>query len=430
MRQQQGRNARSAGAGSGRSGGVSRRWALTGGLGIAAGVVAAPVARADSVASSDPERGSAAATSRATYARRARASYRALQRYFYDAETGFYLEEYPRTSDNPWSYVWPFSQAMLATQTMAGIPGIGRRYRDDVDDRYTALEAYWNAETDPPGYDSYLRPPHGHGGDKFYDDNEWNALGFLQRHYMTAGGDRAALRRAAEIFDLVVYGWDTDPSHPCPGGVFWTQATWSNDRNTVSNAPGAEVGLRLYLADRKPSLRGPGSPPGKYFLEWATKMYDWTRTWMLAPNQLYWDHVDLEGNIEKTQWSYNQGVMIGAGVLLYRATGKRKYLQQARDTAVAALAYYAENERYFDQPSRFHAIFFANLLQLSVHWPDPAYRKAMEWYANESRRRFRDPETGLYRFEGDDPVTLLEQSGMIRIEAMLAWNPKDYRKLT
>jgi mannose/cellobiose epimerase-like protein (N-acyl-D-glucosamine 2-epimerase family) len=122
--------------------------------------------------------------------------------------------------------------------------------------------------------------------------------------------------------------------------------------------------------------------------------------------------------------------MIGAGALLYRVTGQREYLAQARDTATKALAYLAENERYFDQPARFHAIFFANLLMLSAIAPDPAYRRAMEWYADESHRRFHDPATGLYRFQGENPVTLLEQSGMIRIEAMLAWDPSDYHKLT
>ncbi|WP_020580029.1 glycoside hydrolase family 76 protein [Actinopolymorpha alba] len=388
----------------------SRRTALVGGLAAAAGMAGASVARADSVP---------LPVSLVRYARRADESYAALQRYFYDPQTSFYLEEYPREGGNPWSYVWPFSQAMIATQTMAGIRAGGPRYLEDVADRYTALEAYWNAGTNPPGYDSYLRPPAGHGGDKFYDDNEWNALGFLQRHYMTEDGDRPALERAAEIFDLVVYGWDTNPNHPCPGGVFWTQATWSNDRNTVSNAPGAEVGLHLYLATKKP-----------YYLDWSIRMYEWVRSYMLAPNGLYWDHVDLAGNIQKTQWSYNQGTMIGAGVLLYRATGERKYLDQARDTATKALAFYAQNERYFNQPARFHAIFFANLLQLQAIQPDPAYRQAMEWYADEARRRFHDAATGLYRFTGTRPVTLLEQSGMIRIEAMLAWDPRNYGKLT
>ena len=402
-------------------GAVSRRAALVGGLAAATGLGTASTAYAGSPTAATPNTvtPTAGTPNAARYARRAEASYAALQRHFYDAETSFYLEEYPRTGGNPWAYVWPFSQAMVATQVMAGIPGIGGRYANDVRDRYAAVEAYWNAETDPPGYDSYLRPPLGQGGDKFYDDNEWIGLGFLQRHHMSRRGDKAALARAAEIFNLVVFGWDTDPTHPCPGGVFWTQAPWSSDRNTVSNAPGAEVGLHLYLATRK-----------KYYLDWSVRMYEWTRTNMLAPNGLYWDHVDLAGTIEKTQWSYNQGVMIGAGVLLYRATGQRKYLDQARDTARRALAFYAENERYFDQPARFHAIFFANLLQLWAVRPDPAYRSAMQWYADESHARFRDPATGLYRFEGDDPVTLLEQSGMIRIEAMLAWDSRDYARLT
>jgi hypothetical protein len=386
----------------------SRRAALAGGLGattaIATGTRLSPYAYAD---------GSA-------YAARSAATYTALQHYFHDPETSFYLETYPREGGNPWSYVWPFSHAMIGTQVMAGIRGIGRSYGDDVDDRYQALEAYWNSETDPPGYDSYLRPPYGQGGDKFYDDNEWIALGFLQRHYMTPGGDPDAVQRAKEIFDLVVFGWDTDETHPCPGGVFWTQADWSNDRNTVSNAPGAEVGLRLYL------ITG-----DDYYLDWSIRMYEWVRTWMLAPNGLYWDHVDLAGNIEKTQWTYNQGTMIGAGALLYRATGDQSYLDQALETADLALAFYAADERYFTQPAFFHSIFFSNLLQLSTIRRSPDYRRAMTKYADQARERFQDRRTGLYRFNGPDhPVELLQQSAMVRIEGMLAWQSEDYDKLT
>ena len=348
------------------------------------------------------------------YRRRAVAAYDALRKFFRDPDTGYYLEEYPRVSENPWCYVWPYSQAMIAGQCMAGIPGIGPRYRRYVERDYRVLEDYWNAETDPPGYDSYLRPPHGQGGDKFYDDNEWIALGLLQRHQMHGG----RLERAAEIFDLVVFGWDDDPSHPCPGGVFWTQADWSRDRNTISNGPGAQVGLHLAMATGQRSR-----------LDWALRMYEWTRGCLLAPNELYWDHIDLEGNIEKTQWSYNQGVMIGAGELLYRATGKKRYLQQARRTAEAALAYYADG-KYWEQPARFHAIFFANLLRLWTITHDERYRTAMRDYADEAYERFVDRSTGLYRFEGDEPVTLLEQAGMVRIQAMSAWSPRDYTKLT
>lgn len=394
----------------GRRGALNRRTLVAGAGALSLGAIGATANPASATEPGATEPG----VDRRRHRQRAVAAYRALRRYFRDPGTGYYLEEYPRISDNPWCYVWPYSQAMIAGQCMAGIPGIGRRYRRYVESDYRVLEDYWNSETDPTGYDSYLRPPNGQGGDKFYDDNEWIGLGFLQRHYMQ--GHR--LDRAAEIFDLVVFGWDDDPSHPCPGGVFWTQADWSRDRNTVSNGPGAQLGLHLALATGERS-----------HLDWALRMYEWTRGCLLAPNELYWDHIDLEGNIEKTQWSYNQGVMIGAGELLYRVTGREQYLRHARRTADAALEYYAEG-RYWEQPARFHAIFFANLLRLWTITREEKYRTAMRSYADEAYDRFADPETGLYRFEGADPVTLLEQAGMVRIEAMLAWSPEDYTKLT
>jgi hypothetical protein len=134
------------------------------------------------------------------------------------------------------------------------------------------------------------------------------------------------VRRMGEIFDLVVSGWDTDPAHPCPGGVFWTQAPWSSDRNTVSNAgsagrtaplPGDARSRPVDLVE--PDVRLGADQHG------GTERCVLGTTWGLA------------GNIEKTQWSYNQGVMIGAGVLLYRATGRRRYLTEARDTAARPL---------------------------------------------------------------------------------------------
>jgi rhamnogalacturonyl hydrolase YesR len=168
----------------------------------------------------------------------------------------------------------------------------------------------------------------------------------------------------------------------------------------------------------------------EYYLDWSIKMYEWVRHCLLAPNGLYWDNINLDGEIWEAQFSYNQGTMTGAGALLYRATGDTTYLDQAEDTAMTALDFYRQDERYFTQDTRFHAIMFANFLQLSVLRPSPRYREEMVWFAEEAYRRYRDHETGLYRFVGPDPVTLLEQSGMIRIEGMLAWLPRDYHKLT
>lgn len=337
---------------------------------------------------------------------RATAAYGALQEYFLE-DNGLYLEEYPNTNDNPYSYVWPFSQAMTATIDMTALPRVGRQYRAELGSDLEALELYWNDTTTPPGYDSYVRPPLGQGGDKFYDDNEWLALEFLRLY--TRDGDDAYLERAKEIFELVVYGWDDDPSHPCPGGVFWTQAPWSQDRNTISNAPGAQIGLHLFEITKDDE-----------YLDWAKRMVAWTDGCMLAPNGLYWDNIKLDGSIDKTQWSYNQGMMIGAKVLLYRATGDSGYLRQAQDVARAALKYYGGAGRYYTQPARFNAIFFKNLLLLNEEAANPSYRKAMQNYADEVWRNVREPRTNLFKFEVYKPVTLLEQAAMAQIYATLA----------
>jgi len=346
--------------------------------------------------------------------RRAIASYEAMQRYLYLPDVKLYKEQYPeQPGQNPYSYVWPFSQAMAATIDLAGIRKIGAQYKDDVGDRLEGVELYWNNTTTPPGYDSYVRPPLGWGGDKFYDDNEWIALEQVQWYRMT--GDQQALARAKQVFDLVVYGWDNDPTHPCPGGVFWTQASWSRDRNTVSNAPGAELGLHLY------EITG-----DRYYFDWAKRMYDWVNTCLLAPNGLYWDHIDLAGNIEKTQWSYNQGTMIGASVLLYRITGDSQYLRRAEAIADAALEYYGGAGRLYRQDPPFNAIFFKNLLLLESINHDKRYRKMMQDYADEMWRSARDPETGLFVFEATKPTSLLYHAAMVQIYATLAWSPQDY----
>jgi len=349
---------------------------------------------------------------------RAIASYNAMQAYFYKNDgSHLYLEQYPANpGDNTYSYEWPFSQAHIATLDLTNMPGnTGKSYLPALADRSLGQEHYWNTTgaTGLPGYDSYPRPPYGNGGDKFYDDNAWVGLAKIQQYKMT--GDAATLARAKQIFALDVSGWDTDTTHAAPGGIFWTQAPWSHDRNTVSNMPVAELGLRLY------QITG-----DKYYLGWAQKTYDWTNAHLLAPNGLYWDHLDLQGNIEKTQWSYNQGVPVGVNVLFYQVTGDKTYLQRAENIAKAALAFYGQYNRLYTQPAFFNSIFFKNLLLLQSADNDKQYEKAMTAYGNNVWKTYRDPATGLFHTDGSATTTLLEQAAMTQIYAVLAWKSKQY----
>lgn len=356
----------------------------------------------------------APAHTRGREAQRAVAAYQALQRYLYVADgSSLYHERYPvQSGDNAYSYEWPFSQAHVATLDLTGMPG-GHAFAADLADRARGQERYWHAEggtTGLPGYDSYARAPYGGGGDMFYDDNEWVGLAKVQQYLMT--GDHAALARAKQIFALVESGWDSDATHPDPGGVFWTQATWSHDRNTVSNMPGAELGLRLYQVTHD-----------RAYLDWSLRMYDWTNRYLLSPDGLYWDHVDLEGNVNTVYWSYNQGVPVGVNVLLYKATHDRTYLRRAETVASAAYEYFVTGGRLAEQPIFFDSIFFKNLLLLESVTGGHRYRDAMRAYADSVWQDHRDASTGLVHLDADGSTEAIQQAALVQLYAVLAWPP-------
>lgn len=345
---------------------------------------------------------------------RATASYNALQRYFFlgVGEHKLYIEEYPKQSyDNPYSYLWSLREATAATVDMAGLRRIGGRYSDDVRDRLDALQLYWDSQKTPPGYDSYLPPTLGQGGDIYYDDNAVVGLELERIYRMT--GDKALLDRAEQVFKLIRYAWDDNPTQ-CPGGLYWTQGTWYKPiKATNVTALSSEFALHLYEFAHDP-----------YYLEWGKRMYEWTRTCMQSPEGLYWNDIDMQGNINKALWIYNDGAMVGSGVLLYRITGDVEYLRQAESTAQASMRYFGSGGRYYIQPPIFDAIFFKNLLLLDSVHHDPKYRQAMQAYADKMWKLYRDPETGLFKLDANRPVQLLEQSAMVQIYAALAKDPR------
>ncbi len=364
-------------------------------------------------------------TSGSVWAERATELYAALQRYLYLGadQHHLYQERYPHEdTDNAYSYLWPMREATAATIDLAVVPGLGGRYEDDVRDRFAGLSAYWNTDHTPPGYASYVVPPLGGGGDLFYDDNAIVGLEFVRqylRHHRAP--DRL---RAEQIFDVLTHGWDTDASHPCPGGMFWVDAMWTSIRAANVTGLTTELAAHLYEITRERS-----------YLDWANRLYDWNRACLRSPEGLYQNDISLDGTVNPTLWIYNSGAMIGAGALLYRATGQRDYLTKAKADATAALDYWTADNRYFDQPAVFNAIFFKNLLLLDSVRHNPRYRAVVETYAEHTWEENRDPSLGLFRFppSGGGPYDpsyrpeTLEQSAVIQTFALLAWEARDYR---
>ncbi|MDF2535007.1 MAG: hypothetical protein K0R18_1166 [Bacillales bacterium] len=174
----------------------------------------------------------------------------------------------------------------------------------------------------------------------FYDDNVWILLGMLEAYSMTE--DEALLDSAKKIQDYIYTGWEsTDIGASDAGGLLWrefpkdefgnyvfSEKVPSVDRNTCINGPAAMSSAILY------KITG-----DDLYLDWAKKIYKWTFDNLRTTDGLglFNDNIRLFPDGRKqlitTTYTYNQGTMISAGVLLYEITQEEHYLKEAKQTA-------------------------------------------------------------------------------------------------
>ncbi len=333
---------------------------------------------------------SATTISSSTAKSRAVQLYAALQRNYYVGSK----ELYKGTSPNQcatYTCLWPFTNATAATVYLYATPGEAH-YLADTTARVVGLGRYAdtaevapNGVTQPPAYQSAVPPPLGPGGATYYDDNAWVGLDLI--HAYLATGNATYLTLAQDEFNFVITGWDTS-TDGCPGGVFWEDVAGSQ-RNATANGANAELGAELDLLTHN-----------TIDLSWATRMYQWVAGCLGTASGLYNDHVNPDGSVNATMWSYNQGVMVGAGVLLAKATGTSAYLTQAQQTANAAVAYFGTGSVLVNQGPAFNAIYFRDLFLLNQAAPNAAYAGEAQSFAATmwSQRQLSgliDPQYGV-----------------------------------
>ena len=335
-------------------------------------------------------------------------TYTALQHNLYKPTVSLY-QGLPNSCGTTYTCLWPFTNAAAGTYFLYGSPG-GSTYGSDAAARLVGLGHYADAAEvspsgapQPPAYESAVAPPLGPGGSTFYDDNGWVGLNLVHAYQLTKNATDLTL--AQDEFTFALSGWDTNASDPCAGGVFWEDVAGSQ-RNATANGANAELGLELYR------LTGNASD-----LSWATTIYQWVGRCLNAGGGLYDDHVNANGTVNTTLWSYNQGVMIGAGDLLYQITGTASYLSQAEATASAAVAYFGTGSTLVNQGPAFNAIYFRNLFLLNQIAPNATYAAEAQSFGATmwSQRQgtgLIDPQYGV---NGTAP--------MVEIYALLAGSP-------
>ncbi len=351
-------------------------------------------------------------------AARALVAYAAMQQRYYIAGSGLYEGE-------PFSYLWPFSQALAATVSMAYIPGIEApgiekpvapvSFGRELQARLVGLGSYLDSDNSGssegaftstlPAFDGTVAPPAGPGGAKYYDDNDWVGIELARLYRLTH--NPAALGSAEAILAFEMAGWQTDPQLACPGGLPFSNTQENRERNTVTTAPAAELAVQLYRITANVQ-----------YLQFAEMAYQWVRSCLLAPSGMYADHISPKGEVEPMLWSYNQGTMIGAGTLLYQATGNSAYLYQARQTAKSALEYFTPERLGLENPF-FPSVYFRNVMYLDSVTHDPPGPAIAQAYVNYAWQHLRLSDD-LFVAGSPPTAQLLVQAAIVQIYALLS----------
>ena len=372
---------------------------------------------------------SASGNAPAVYAARALRVYVAMQRRFCRRDGLYRRDGLPRPPRAA-AHLWPFARALVATLDLAGVaPALTPGFDADaaIAQRLAALERYWDPSGDAGAYSSDVLGTR-LGGDRYYDDNAWVGLALIELERMRRGAGR--LDRAAELFALAAAGWDRRQDVPSPEAVFWVEqgrgaGTRNHDRNTVSNAPNAELGLHLAELTGT-SLDADGSIG-------AQDMYQWVNATLGADDPagdpatgLFFEQASAATTpIDRALWSYNQDRMIGANVLLQRRPpGRRaRTLSRPRRSDRAQSAGSLRGRLLERQPPPSMRSSFATCCYCT---PPPATPScateiltAMRGYADRAWSRRRDHRDRFHFPNGG--VTLLGQSAMVQVLALLAW---------
>lgn len=310
------------------------------------------------------------------------------------------------------SFLWPYSAMVSGCVSMYKISKADK-YKELMDKQIKpGLDLYWDNTRKPACYQSY--PTFAGKNDRYYDDNDWIALDCCD--YYEATGKQEYLDKAIALHRYIYSGW----SDELGGGIYWCEQKRTS-KNTCSNAPATVLCLKLYKFTKD-----------EKYLKQAEETYEWTKTNLRDPEDfVYWDNINLEGQIGYAKYTYNSGQMIQAGVLLYQITGKEAYLQDAQQTAKGAYEYFCRLQqtpkgemRFYPDSPWFNVILFRGLKALYQTDHNPTYIKAMIDNADFAWRWTRD-SNGLFSNDwsgnkSNQFKSLLENACMVELFAEIS----------
>lgn len=244
---------------------------------------------------------------------------------------------------------------------------------------FDAMDAYWDDQVDIPGYE----PTRTKGGnDKYYDDNAWMVLTFLEAYHLT--GERRYQRRAGETLDFVLSGWDEEAG----GGIWWHERHEDESKNTCVNAPaalGCMLQARVEDEKRATELR-----------RFAKKILVWTvDTLQDEDDGLFYDRIHVpSGRVVRGKLTYNTALMLRCFLALHTHTGEAWYLTEAQRLANSAEKLTSRRTGGYRDAAKWSHLMVEADLELYRRTGDEAALERARRTAAEHYRRWKEKPSG------------------------------------
>lgn len=209
-----------------------------------------------------------------------------------------------------------------------------------------------------------------------YDDDEgWWAMAWIDAYDLT--GTPAYLSMGQTIFADIATQWNTTT---CGGGVWWNKRNGGTYKNAIANELFLEVAASLANRVSDPAQKA-------QYQAWAEKEWQWFKgSGMINSKNLVNDGLNSTNpnactNNNRKTWSYNQGVILGGLVELYKADKDSTLLPTAQAIASATIANLTNSAGILVDSSvtgsdapQFKGVFLRNLMALYIAAPDPKYK--------------------------------------------------------
>ena len=356
------------------------------------------------------------------YKERAEAFFKHVNTLYYVPKYNLFSEYYPSTNQpnlnyfndgekaaKEVSFLWPYSGMTSAINILYKMDN--KKYGAALKNLVESQKQYLDTVRKPNGYQAY--PTRLEKSDRYYDDNGLVGIDYIEAYANTK--NPAYLKDAKEVFEFIISGWDNN----LEGGVTWLEGV-KDQKPACSNGKATVLALKIYEQTKD-----------KYYLDWGLKFYNWMHTHLRAEEGIYWnDMKTADRSVLKTAWTYNTGTMLQAAVSLYKITGKKEYLTEAKALAEGSYKFFgkpqADGRVSILDNAWFTTVLFRGYQDLYEVDKNPKYIDTIITNLDYAWKNGRDTQGLVYanwnaeKDEQKTPKWLLDQAAVAELYARIA----------